>query len=90
MGGGLRAQIGWLGRLRRVSDRTHGAAGAVVRRNAEPGDTVHVGAPMPGAISRVFVSPGQAVSAGDVLVSIQAMKMETAICFGRHDLATSP
>ncbi|MEK1933023.1 MAG: biotin/lipoyl-containing protein, partial [Pararhizobium sp.] len=39
----------------------------------------HVGAPMPGVISRVFVSPGQAINAGDVLVSIEAMKMETAI-----------
>lgn len=37
------------------------------------------GAPMPGVISRVFVSPGQAVNAGDVLVSIEAMKMETAL-----------
>ncbi|OWV85978.1 acetyl-CoA carboxylase biotin carboxyl carrier protein subunit [Rhizobium sp. N122] len=34
---------------------------------------------MPGVISRVFVSPGQAVKAGDVLASIEAMKMETAI-----------
>ena len=50
-----------------------------VRRKAEPGNAVHVGAPMPGVISRVFVSPGQAVNAGDVLVSIEAMKMETAL-----------
>jgi pyruvate carboxylase len=34
---------------------------------------------MPGVISRVFVVPGQVVSAGDVLVSIEAMKMETAL-----------
>jgi pyruvate carboxylase len=34
---------------------------------------------MPGVISRVFVAQGQAVNAGDVLVSIEAMKMETAI-----------
>ncbi|OJT96715.1 MAG: hypothetical protein BGN83_22525 [Rhizobium sp. 63-7] len=34
---------------------------------------------MPGVISRVFVNPGQTVGAGDVLVSIEAMKMETAI-----------
>jgi pyruvate carboxylase len=34
---------------------------------------------MPGVISRVFVSAGQTVSASDVLVSIEAMKMETAI-----------
>ncbi|MBB5664264.1 pyruvate carboxylase [Rhizobium leguminosarum] len=63
----------------KVPDRAHGATGAAVRRKAEPGNAVHVGAPMPGVISRVFVSSGQAVSAGDVLVSIEAMKMETAL-----------
>jgi pyruvate carboxylase len=34
---------------------------------------------MPGVISGVTVVPGQQVSAGDVLLSIEAMKMETAI-----------
>ncbi|WP_064683885.1 pyruvate carboxylase [Rhizobium bangladeshense] len=63
----------------KVPDRAHGATGAAVRRKAEPGNGAHVGAPMPGVISRVFASSGQAVSAGDVLVSIEAMKMETAI-----------
>ncbi|QND40398.1 pyruvate carboxylase [Rhizobium leguminosarum bv. viciae] len=63
----------------KVPDRAHGATGAAVRRKAEPGNAVHVGAPMPGVISRVFVSPGRAVNAGDVLVSIEAMKMETAL-----------
>ena len=63
----------------KVPDRAHGASGAAARRKAEPGNAAHVGAPMPGVISRVFVSPGQAINAGDVLVSIEAMKMETAI-----------
>ncbi|MBB3915930.1 pyruvate carboxylase [Rhizobium fabae] len=63
----------------KVPDRAHGATGAAVRRKAEVGNAAHVGAPMPGVISRVFVSPGQVVNAGDVLVSIEAMKMETAI-----------
>ena len=34
---------------------------------------------MPGVISALAVSVGQSISAGDVLVSIAAMKMETAI-----------
>jgi pyruvate carboxylase len=34
---------------------------------------------MPGVISGVTVVPGQPVAAGDVLLSIEAMKMETAI-----------
>jgi len=34
---------------------------------------------MPGVISTVAIAAGQAVKAGDVLVSIEAMKMETAL-----------
>ena len=34
---------------------------------------------MPGVISTVNISTGQEVNAGDVLLSIEAMKMETAI-----------
>ncbi len=63
----------------KVPDRAHGASGSAVRRKAEPGNAAHVGAPMPGVISRVFVNQGQDVKAGDVLVSIEAMKMETAL-----------
>ncbi len=46
---------------------------------AEPSDDRQVGAPMPGMISTVAVSEGQRVKAGDVLCTIEAMKMETAI-----------
>jgi pyruvate carboxylase len=63
----------------KVPDRAHGASGSAARRKAEPGNASHTGAPMPGVISRVFVSSGQAIKAGDVLVSIEAMKMETAL-----------
>ncbi|MCB1449510.1 MAG: pyruvate carboxylase [Nitratireductor sp.] len=66
-------------RRTKVPDRAHGASGAAVRRKAEPGNENHIGAPMPGVISTVAIAPGQEVSAGDVLVSIEAMKMETAI-----------
>ncbi|MCL4146669.1 UNVERIFIED_CONTAM: hypothetical protein GTU68_027789 [Idotea baltica] len=34
---------------------------------------------MPGVISQINVKSGQDVTAGDVLLSIEAMKMETAI-----------
>lgn len=63
----------------KVPDRAHGAVGTAARPKAEAGNAAHVGAPMPGVISRVFVSAGQTIRAGDVLVSIEAMKMETAI-----------
>ena len=39
-----------------------------------------VAAPMPGNILNVNVSQGQAVKAGDVLVILEAMKMENEIC----------
>lgn len=62
-----------------VPDRTHGATGAAAMRKAEDGNAAHVGAPMPGVISTVAVAAGQEVKVGDVLVSIEAMKMETAL-----------
>ncbi|MFB9949722.1 pyruvate carboxylase [Rhizobium puerariae] len=63
----------------KVPDRAHGASGSAVRRKAETGNAAHLGAPMPGVISTVAVSAGQSVKAGDVLLSIEAMKMETAL-----------
>ncbi|MEO0635464.1 MAG: pyruvate carboxylase [Pseudomonadota bacterium] len=66
-------------RRARVPDRAHGASGSVARPKAEAGNDNHVGAPMPGVISQVLVKAGEDVAAGDVLVSIEAMKMETAI-----------
>ncbi|MGG7517932.1 pyruvate carboxylase [Allorhizobium undicola] len=63
----------------KVPDRAHGASGAAIRQKADSGNAAQLGAPMPGVISRVFVSPGQSVKTGDVLLSIEAMKMETAL-----------
>ena len=49
------------------------------RRKAEEGNDAHVAAPMPGAVSTIAVKPGQEVKAGDVLSTIEAMKMETSL-----------
>ena len=49
------------------------------RPRAEPGNAAHVGAPMPGVVASVAVTPGQKVNPGDLLLTIEAMKMETAI-----------
>jgi pyruvate carboxylase len=46
---------------------------------ADPDDPNHIAAPMPGKISSVAVTKGRTVKAGDRLLSIEAMKMETAI-----------
>jgi pyruvate carboxylase len=63
----------------KVPDRIHGGSAARERRKAEPGNEAHVGAPMPGVVSALAVVAGQKVVAGDVLLSIEAMKMETAL-----------
>src|SRR5690606_36189096 len=63
----------------KVPDRAHGAGGGRTRRKAEAGNDAQLGAPMPGVVSSVGVQAGQAVKSGDVLLSIEAMKMETVL-----------
>jgi pyruvate carboxylase len=46
---------------------------------ADPEDPDHIAAPMPGKVSTVAVKKGEAVKAGQRLLSIEAMKMETAV-----------
>ena len=50
---------------------------------ARPDDPDHVAAPMPGKVGAVAVKRGQAVQAGEDLLWIEAMKMETAIASPR-------
>ncbi|MEM0923925.1 MAG: pyruvate carboxylase, partial [Pseudomonadota bacterium] len=57
----------------RFTHETHRA------EKAEPGNQAHVASPMPGVIGSVAVAPGQNVHAGDLLLTLEAMKMETAI-----------
>ncbi len=54
------------------------------RPKAEANNPAHVGAPMPGAITSVIVAPGQNVKTGDLLLTMEAMKMETGI-HAEHD-----
>jgi pyruvate carboxylase len=46
---------------------------------ADPDDANHIAAPMPGKVSTVAVKKGQTVKDGERLLSIEAMKMETAV-----------
>ncbi|RYH11850.1 pyruvate carboxylase [Tropicimonas sp. IMCC6043] len=62
----------------RVPDRKMKGSVAV-RPKAEAGNAAHIGAPMPGSIASVGVQAGQKVSTGDLMVTIEAMKMETGI-----------
>ena len=50
-----------------------------LRPKADPSNSNHIGAPMPGVISTVSVNEGQTVKKGDLLLTIEAMKMETGI-----------
>ncbi len=65
-------------RTARVSDRRVSASVAKHPKadDANPG---HVGAPMPGVVASVAVKQGQEVKAGDMLLTIEAMKMETGL-----------
>ena len=55
------------------------AATTAKRQKAELGNQNHIGAPMPGLIATVAVTTGQEVFEGDLLLTIEAMKMETGI-----------
>jgi pyruvate carboxylase len=65
-------------RVIRIPDRK-AAATSIKRSKADAGNPDHIGAPMPGLIATVAVSAGQKVSEGDLLLTIEAMKMETGI-----------
>ena len=49
------------------------------RPKAETGNANHIGAPMPGVVASVGAVVGQNVKAGDLLLTIEAMKMETGL-----------
>ncbi|SNT71724.1 pyruvate carboxylase [Paracoccus seriniphilus] len=62
----------------RVPNRKVTAATAA-RPKADPANSAQLGAPMPGVVASVAVTQGQAVKQGDMLLTIEAMKMETGI-----------
>jgi pyruvate carboxylase len=62
-----------------VVDRMLAAEAEVRRAKAEPGNPLHVAAPMPGAVVGVAVGVGEEVVAGQKLLTLEAMKMETTL-----------
>jgi len=62
----------------RVADRSQ-VARSPPQRKAEPGNPQHVGAPMPGTVATISAAVGRKVARGDVLATLEAMKMETAV-----------
>jgi pyruvate carboxylase len=62
-----------------VADRSLGGGAVKARPKAEAGNPRHVGAPMPGAVIAVSVAPGEEVAAGQKLLTMEAMKMESTV-----------
>jgi pyruvate carboxylase len=63
-----------------ILDRALAGEGAIRRRpKAEPGNLLHVAAPMPGAVVNVAVAAGDQVAVGQKLLTLEAMKMETTL-----------
>ncbi|MFC3627870.1 pyruvate carboxylase [Paracoccus angustae] len=54
-------------------------ATAAARPKADPANAGHVGAPMPGVVASVAATVGAKVRQGDLLLTIEAMKMETGL-----------
>ncbi|MFN4203959.1 MAG: pyruvate carboxylase [Tabrizicola sp.] len=65
-------------RVIRVANRAIKAKTAA-KPKAQDGNPAHIGAPMPGAVASIAVTVGQKVRAGDLLLNIEAMKMETGL-----------
>jgi pyruvate carboxylase len=71
----------------KVTDRALAPSGPG-KRMADEGDPAHVAAPMPGLVVAVSAQEGDAVSRGDRLLSIEAMKMETGVFAERDGVVT--
>ncbi|MGK0188988.1 MAG: pyruvate carboxylase [Verrucomicrobiales bacterium] len=55
------------------------ATETVERVKADPGNSMQIGAPMPGLIASLAVEAGQKVKEGDPLLTLEAMKMFTTV-----------
>jgi len=61
-----------------VADRAYEVS-RPTQPKADPADPGQVGAPMPGLIVQINVASGDTVQAGEVLMIIEAMKMQTSV-----------
>ncbi len=67
------------GKTFKVNVATGAAAAAPKATAARSGNTYEVKSPLPGTVVRMSVQPGDEVAAGDELLVIEAMKMETPV-----------
>ena len=65
---------------RKILEAAKGASSAAAaREKSDPLDPGSVGAPMSGSVVEVLVCPGQKIAAGEPIVVLSAMKMETTV-----------
>ena len=62
----------------RVADKSRKPLKAA-RLKADPANATHLGAPMPGLVVSLAVRRGERVEKGDLILSLEAMKMQTAV-----------
>ena len=65
-------------RIAKVRDR-HAEQTSNRLPKADETNPAHVAAPMPGVVATIAVKEGQKIKTGDLLLTIEAMKMETTI-----------
>ena len=66
-------------RIIRIPDHNSSTTKLKQKPKAETNNPKHLAAPMPGAIASIAVKEGDLVKKGDVLLTIEAMKMETVL-----------
>ena len=66
-------------RIIRIPDHSTSNKKTIQKPKADTSNPKHVASPMPGSISSVAVKQGNLVKKGDVLLIIEAMKMETVL-----------
>ena len=74
--GGTDIQVGPAGA---VNLNAEAATEAVAIATVSSGESIPITAPLSGNIFKVIVEPGQAVEEGDVIIVMEAMKMETEV-----------
>jgi pyruvate carboxylase len=72
-----------------VTDHSLKSVSTAAREKGTPTDPSHVCAPMPGMVTEVAVSVGQAVKAGDKLLVLEAMKMLTTVSASADGIITA-
>ena len=68
------------GQPREVSVPNRSAKAKVAARaKADAANPAHIAAPMPGLVLAVVAAPGQKLAKGDIILQLEAMKMQTAL-----------